>query len=314
MAEQDLGRLGVIGLGMVGSHYARHLQAAAGRVVVYDRDPARLAAATAAGATAAASPAEVARGADVMVLSLPSPEASRAVMLADDGVLAGAGAGALVIDASTIDPETCIALYAAAKARGVGYLETPISGGEPGEAGTEGAAAATVTFMVGGDEADFERARPALGVLGSHTLYLGPAGSGSIAKLISNQIAGLINLVMAEAFTLGAAAGFGYEELLDVFALTDARSFMLTEYIAPRLRRRDFEPGFTCDLMYKDHRLAAELAHRLGVPMPLNALALETYQSLRATGGGGKDLTEVINLLGRLGGADIYRPRPREGA
>ena len=309
MAERKLGRLGVIGLGHVGNHYARHLIGAGANVTAFDIDPARLEAVAAVGATAVGSPRAVAEAADTIVLSLPNPDAVETVMRAADGILAGAKAGTLVIDASTVDPVTCQTMYAAAKAQDVDYVETPISGGEPGEAGTEGAEAGTVTFMVGGEEAAFERAKPVLDVLGSHALYLGPAGAGSIVKLISNQISGLENLIIAEAFTLGAAAGFSYETLLEVFDHTDAKSFMMTEYIAPRMRRRDYEPGFSVDLMYKDHRLSAELGQRLGVPQPFNALALEYYQMLRGQGRGGKDLTEVVNLYGELAGTGIYNPR-----
>jgi 3-hydroxyisobutyrate dehydrogenase-like beta-hydroxyacid dehydrogenase len=127
--------------------------------------------------------------------------------------------------------------------------------------------------------------------------------------LISNLMAGLHNLVAAEAFVLGAAAGFSPETLFEVFDGTDAKSYWLTDYFAPRIRRRDFEPGFTVDLQYKDHRLAAELAQQLQVPALLNGLAVQLYQMLRAQGLGGKDLVEAVNQLGRMAGVDIYEPR-----
>ena len=163
--------------------------------------------------------------------------------------------------------------------------------------------------MVGGDREAHERALPVLGLLGKHFFYLGPAGMGSTVKLISNLMAGLHNLVASEAFVLGAAAGIAPETLLEVFDQTDARSFHLTDYFAPRIRRHDFEPGFAVDLQYKDHRLAGELGKRLGVPLLFNELATQVYQMLRAQGLGGKDITETVNFLGTLGGADIYRPR-----
>ncbi len=304
---QDLS-LGLIGLGSVGRHYVAHLLKANGRLLVFDLDAAWTRSAESEGATSAGSARELAAQVDVLVLSLPSPTAVQAVMLGSDGVLAGGRPGLLVADASTIDPETCKRLYAAARDHGIDYLECPISGGQPGGAGTEGARAANVTFMVGGDADAFERARPVLALLGQKLFYLGPAGSGSTVKLISNLMAGLHMLVAAEALTLGAAAGFAPETLVEVFRETDAKSYTFTDYLATRIARRDFEPGFAVDLMYKDHRLASELAQRLGVPLLLNEVALQVNQMLRAQGLGRKDHAEVLNFWGRLAGLDVFEP------
>jgi 3-hydroxyisobutyrate dehydrogenase-like beta-hydroxyacid dehydrogenase len=178
-----------------------------------------------------------------------------------------------------------------------------------GGAGTDGARAATISFMVGGDREAYQRAIPLMEILGRRHFYLGPSGTGSTVKLISNLIAGLHNLVASEAFVLGAAAGIAPDTLLEVFDGTDAKSFWLTDYFAPRIERRDFEPGFSVDLQYKDHRLASELGRRLGVPLLFNDLAVGVYQAMRAQGLGGKDLVESVNFLGRLSGADIYAVR-----
>ena len=310
MAPTTLGRVALIGAGHVGIHYARHLTAAGATLSVYDRSADAIAQAQACGALATGSCAEAATGADFVLLAVPDPMAVRSALTGEDGVLTGAPEGALIIDASTGDPETAREMHAAAKVAGLDYIEAPISGGEPGGAGTDGATAANVTFMVGGDRAAYERALPVLEILGSHALYLGPPGSGSIVKLISNHIAGLINLITAEAFTLGAAAGFGYETLLEVFAHTDASSYMLHDYIGPRLRRGDFEAGFSVDLMYKDHRLAGELAQQLKVPMLFNQLAMETYQLLRAKGSGHKDVTEMHRFLAELTATTIDARAP----
>ena len=284
MTQHELGDIGVIGVGHVGIHYARHL--------------------IGAGAQATSSCLEVARNAGTIVLAVPDPSAVKAVLHGKDGVFAGAANGSLIIDASTGDPETARANYRAAKKKGLDYIEAPISGGEPGGAGTDGASAGNVTFMVGGDEEAYQRALPVLETLGSHALHLGPSGSGSIVKLLSNHVAGLVNLVVAETFTLGAAAGFGFETLLEVFAHTDANTYMMSNYIAKRLRSRDFEPGFSVDLMYKDHRLAGELARSLNVPAFLNSQALESYQVLRARGLGDKDVTKVFPALAETVGVN----------
>ena len=306
-------RVGLIGLGAIGSIYARHLLAAKGALAVYDVDADRVAAATAAGATGCASPAALAATSDVVVLALSDPAAVAAVLEGEDGVLSGSRAGELVVDLSTIDPPSCRRFHAAARERGVGYVEAPVSGGEPGGAGTEGARAASLSFMVGGEHADFERAKPVMSLLGKRFFYLGPAGAGATVKLISNHIAGLNNLVCAEAFVLAAAAGVAPETLFEVFDGTDAKSFWMSHYLAPRVRARDFEPGFSVDLQHKDHRLAGELGRALGVPLPLNDLALELYGEMRAAGRGGRDLVDAVTFRGERAGADIYAPRHRNG-
>ena len=287
MAQWEIGQ---IGLGVVGHNFARHLLKANGQLAVYDLDSDKMRALEPDGAEPMTCPKELAARGEVVVMSLPNPAAVEGVLLGADGVLEGARSGTLIIDCSTIDPPTCERMYRAAREHGVSYLEAPISGGEPGGAGQDGVRAANISFMVGGDEAAFERAKPVLAVLGSHNFYLGPAGSGSIVKLISNLIGGINNLVVAEAFVLGSAAGFSPETLLEVFRHTDAKSYMMTEYIAPRIQRRDFEPGFTVDLMYKDHRLAAELAQRLKVPLLFNQLALGVYEIVRARRSGKQGL------------------------
>jgi 3-hydroxyisobutyrate dehydrogenase-like beta-hydroxyacid dehydrogenase len=176
----------------------------------------------------------------------------------------------------------------------VDYLDAPVSGGEPFQTGVDGARAASMTFMVGGDAVAFARAQPVMEVLGSVWLHLGPSGSGSTVKLISNLCAGIHALVAAEAFTLGAACGFPPERLLEVFAHTDAKSFFMTDYVGPRVARGDVAPGFTVDLQLKDHRLAAELGHEQHVPLPFNGLAIDAWERLRAQGRGANDVTDAV--------------------
>src|SRR5437762_2427170 len=167
---------GLIGLGHTGQLYAGHLLRGRGGLVVFDLDRARVQQAVGLGARAAGSAGDLAAQCDDVVLALPHPDAVRAALLGPDGLLAAARAGTLVIDTSTIDPDTARLAYAAARERGVSYLDAPISGGQPGEAGTEGARAASVTFMVGGDREAYGRALPLLGLLGKRFFYLGPAG------------------------------------------------------------------------------------------------------------------------------------------
>jgi 3-hydroxyisobutyrate dehydrogenase-like beta-hydroxyacid dehydrogenase len=144
------------------------------------------------------------------------------------------------------------------------------------------------------------------GRLARHGGHLGPAGTGAKVKLISNYISGLHNLVAAEAFALGRAAGLSIDTMLDAFAQTDAGSYWLFNYFAPRIRSGDMEPGFSVDLQHKDLRLCEDLARLHKVPMPLNGLALQIYQMLRGSGRGGKDLVEAANLVAELSGLPRY--------
>jgi 3-hydroxyisobutyrate dehydrogenase-like beta-hydroxyacid dehydrogenase len=295
-----------IGLGAIGSIYAEHLLRARVDLAVYDKSPERLAAAVKLGARGASSLADVTDGVDYLLVSLPDPDAARAAMLGPRGAIAALKTGAVILDLSTIDPDTAIANEAAAKARGLYYLEAPVSGGEPMSAGTDGARNKNVTFMAGGETAAFEAALPLMSILGKHPLHLGPAGTGATVKLISNYIAGLHNLVAAEAFALGRAAGISVDTMLKTFAHTDANSYWLFNYFAPRIKSGDFEPGFSVDLQYKDLRLCEDIARRHKVPMPLNGLALQIYQMLRGSGRGGRDLVEAANLLAEMSGLPRY--------
>src|SRR5689334_24142310 len=177
-----------IGLGALGSIFASHLCEAGVELSVYDLSRERVDAATKLGAISASSPAEVARGAEYLLVSLPDPAAARAALLGSDGAIAALKAGSVVLDLSTVDPDTAIANEAAAKAGGVHYVEAPISGGEPMSAGTDGARNRNVTFMAGGEKVAFEAALPLMSLLGKHPLHLGPAGTGAKVKLISNYI------------------------------------------------------------------------------------------------------------------------------
>jgi len=301
-----LADVGLIGLGNVGMHYADHLLNASDRLVIYDRDHAKMQLLESKGARAASSSKGVASRCNTIVLALPSPQVVRTEMLAPDGILAGANEESLILDMSTIDPDTAKELYEAAAEAGVNYLETPMSGGSPGGASTAGAKAATVSFMVGGDREAFERARPVLDVLGSRAFFLGPIGSGSTVKLISNLIAGLNMVAVGEGFVLGAAAGFSHETLLEVFSATDAKSYTMLHEFAPRICAKDYEGGFPVDLMHKDHRLAGDLAKKLGVPLLFNQLATELLQIARARGYGRMSHAVIVELLASLAGVELF--------
>lgn len=285
-------RVGLIGLGAIGEHYRDNLLKAFPDLLVYDRDEQKVAAGVECGATASGSAAELGATCDLIMASLPNPPAVRAALAGDDGLLTNVRPNTVIVDTSTVSPETSKEMYAVAKKRGAYYLDAPVSGGQPNEAGVEGARAGTMTFMVGGDPEGYERARPAFEALGRHSFLLGPSGSGTIVKLISNLCSGTYLHVAAEAFALGQACGFTVEQLIEVFEQTDAKCYIMTDYLVPRLLRRDIEPGFTVELQLKDHRLAAELGHERQVPLPFNGLAIQMWELLRAQGRGQNDIVD----------------------
>jgi 3-hydroxyisobutyrate dehydrogenase-like beta-hydroxyacid dehydrogenase len=290
--------IGLIGLGMLGTIFAGHLARDGRRVVAHDRDAGR----THPGVERVADVTAVARSCNVIVLSLPDPPAVDAVMAE---ILAAAGPGTVVVDTSTIDPPTARRSHAAAAAGGVGYIEAPISGGEPLEGGTDGARAASVTFMVGGEAPDLARAEPVLRLLGRHIFHLGPAGSGAEVKLISNMCSGAYALVTAEAFAAGAALGIAPERLVEVFRHTDAKSYFMTDYLLPRLVGDRYDDGFAVRLQLKDHRLFGAMADELGIATPVNDLATATYEAALADDGD-RDVTAVVERA-------ISRARPSDG-
>jgi 3-hydroxyisobutyrate dehydrogenase-like beta-hydroxyacid dehydrogenase len=296
VTPRTLGRVGQVGLGTVGRIFAGHLLAASAGLDAYDLDPAAADAVRAMGAQIVATPAAVAGSCDVVLVSLPDPPAVEAALLGPGGLVSEGRTGTVVVDASTVDPATSRRVAAAAAARGIGYLDAPISGGEPMSGGVDGARAANVTFMVGGEACDLDRARPLLTVLGSHVHHVGPAGAGTLIKLVSNLCSGLYALVAAEAFAIGQAAGFTIEQMTDVFRDTDAKSFFMTDYLVPRLLAGDIDPGFAVQLQLKDHRLAAALAEELDVPAPLNDHAISVYERMCDAGLARRDVTAAIQF------------------
>ncbi|WP_033294981.1 NAD(P)-dependent oxidoreductase [Amycolatopsis jejuensis] len=299
--------VGLLGAGSIGEHYLANLVKHYGDVAVFDTDAGRVEAASVAGGRVVESAKILAAECDVVLVSLPNPPAVRAAFKGGDGLLAGLRPGALVVDTSTVSPEVNREMSALVQGLGGGYLDAPVSGGQPAEAGVEGAKAATMTFMVGGGRSDFDRAQELFDVLGSHAMLLGPSGSGTVVKLISNLCSGIHLLIAAEAFALGAACGFSTEELSKVFRQTDAKSYIMTDYLIPRILAHNTVPGFTVDLQVKDHRLAQELAHDVKVPLPFNALAIQTWERLRAQNRGQHDIADSSFFIAEQAGQSLHK-------
>ena len=286
-------RVGIIGLGIMGAPMARNLLRAGHPLTVYTRTRARAAGLLAAGAAWADSPAALAAAVDAVVTMLPDTPAVEAVMAGPDGVLAGARAGLLAIDMSTIDPAAARALAERAAAAGVALLDAPVSGGE------QGAIAGTLSIMVGGAAAAFDRAGPLFAALGKRVTYMGGPGQGQMTKLV-NQVVGAGTLAaVAEGVLLAAGAGLDPAAVVEAVGGGAAASWMLAEQ-APRMQRRDFAPGFMVRLQQKDLRLALASAERLGVPLPLTAVVQLLFTAVEARGGGELGTQAILTALEAL--------------
>jgi 3-hydroxyisobutyrate dehydrogenase-like beta-hydroxyacid dehydrogenase len=301
-----MGRVAVLGVGTLGSIFSGRLLAAGVELTLFDVDDRQIASLVDRGARLASGVADLVRDADIVLVSLPNPAATREAVLGPSGVIAACRPGTLIVDTSTIDPTTAREVARQAAANGVDYVEAPLSGGDEEGSGVDAARAGAATFICGGTAEAVERARPLLNILGRHILHVGPAGTGATAKLVSNHIAGLHNLVAAEALAVGRAAGLDLDTILTVLRHTDAQSYWLFNYLAPRLARHDFDDGFSIDLQHKDHRLFGELAAEHDAPTPLNDLALQLYEAMRVQGLGRKDLTEAANVASELAGLSRF--------
>ena len=238
-------------------------------------------------------PAALAAAVDAVVTMLPDTPDVEAVVAGPDGVLAGARPGLLAIDMSTIDPAAARALAERASQTGVALLDAPVSGGE------QGAIAGTLSIMVGGAAAAFDRAGPLFAALGKRVTYMGGPGQGQMTKLV-NQVVGAGTLAaVAEGVLLAAGAGLDPAAVVEAVGGGAAASWMLAEQ-APRMQRRDFAPGFMVRLQQKDLRLALASAERLGVPLPLTAVVQLLFTAVEARGGGELGTQAILTALEAL--------------
>ncbi|WP_251863703.1 3-hydroxyisobutyrate dehydrogenase [Achromobacter sp. Marseille-Q4962] len=285
-----------IGLGNMGAPMALNLVKAGHDLKVYDLVPAAVKTLTDAGARAAASADDAVQGVDVVISMLPASKHVEGLYL-DQGLLGKIPSSALVIECSTIAPDAARRVAAAAEARGLAMVDAPVSGG------TAGAAAGTLTFIVGGPEAALERARPVLEKMGKNIFHAGPAGAGQVAKICNNMLLGILMAGTSEALALGVANGLDPKVLSDIIAKSSGRNWA-TELYNPWPGVMEHVPaskgyagGFGVDLMLKDLGLAAEAALSTRSSIPLGELARNLY-SLHSAGGSGRlDFSSIVNLF-----------------
>jgi 2-hydroxy-3-oxopropionate reductase len=288
--------IGFIGLGIMGRPMARNLLKAGYSLVVHSRSRGPVDEIVKAGATAAASPKDVAAQCDVLITMLPNSPEVEQVALGPGGIIEGARRGLILADMSTISPIVSQKVGKALEAKGVSMLDAPVSGGE------KGAIDGALSIMVGGDKAVFDSVLPIFQAMGKTITLLGPLGFGGFTKL-ANQIIVAVNLTaLAEALTLGKKAGLDRELLLTALAGGLAGSKCLDQK-KPNYVSNTYNPGFKIDLHYKDLGLIMESARALGVPLPATAVVQELFNALRVKGRGGLDHSGVITLLEDLAGA-----------
>lgn len=294
----NIRRVGFIGLGMMGGSMVRNLLKAGYVPNVFDIDQGKMNSFKTLGASTVTSLKGVAEKSDVVFSSLPDPATVRKVYLGPDGAIEGSSSGTILIDMSTVDPETSRSMYKVAAQRNVKYLDAPVSGG-PREA-----EAGQLIVIVGGDKDAFDKCKDILGVLGSTVHYAGSSGAGNVVKLINNIMAMGNILVAAEAFVLGVKAGVDGQRLFDIIRTCGGRSHHFEKRF-PNVLARNFEPRFTIDLAKKDLGLAVEMARNMAVPVPATNLIHQLYSVSSSLGEGQKDFASIIKLFESWAGIQV---------
>ncbi|CAA7625320.1 putative 3-hydroxyisobutyrate dehydrogenase [Magnetospirillum sp. LM-5] len=292
-----MAKIGFIGLGNMGAPMARNLLKAGHAVQVYDMSPTAQRAVEADGATGCALHTDVARDAEVIISMLPAGDHVRSVMTGEDGLFAKAPRGCLFIDCSTIDVSTARDMESQAAEAGHLMVDAPVSGG------VGGATAGTLTFMVGGSDQAFARAQPILEVMGKTIVHAGGPGNGQAAKICNNMLLGISMIGTCEAFALAEELGLDAQRLFDIASKSSGQCWSMTSYcpvpgpVPTSPANRDYQAGFTAQMMLKDLKLAVEAAARVGAPVPLGSAAAQLYSVFVGLGSAGVDFSGIIRML-----------------
>ena len=292
-------KIGFIGTGNMGNPMAANLIRAGHQLTVHDLRREAATNLLEMGADWADSPKEAVPGNDAVLTSLPVPRDVEAVVLGEGGILEGADSGSIIFDLSTNSPTVVRRLHEVCAEQGVTLLDSPVSGG------TYGAAAGTLAVMVGGDRATFDRFEPTLGAIGSHVVYCGDIGAGSVCKICNNLMSMGIGVLLSEALTLGVKAGVDLGTLADVIAHSSGSSRRLTEKFSRFLFQGNFEPGFATALAAKDVRLATDLGREYGVPMDLSNLVDQRHVEAMFRGFGPEDSDAVARIQEEKAGVQL---------
>jgi len=291
-------KIAFLGTGIMGAPMAVNLLRAGYSVACFNRTKAKIQPVVDAGGTAYDTPAEAAAGADVIITMVTDGPDVEAVLFGENGALAAATAGTLVLDMSTISPALTRTMAERGQAMGMRMLDAPVTGGEPG------AINATLSIMVGGDEANFEAARPVLEAVGKTLTYCGGHGAGQSVKLC-NQICGGLNLLgVCEALVFGQKMGIDPEVIAKVIGAGAGSSWAM-QNLAPKINKGDFGPGFMIDTQQKDMRLVAEAAEEVDMSLPGAALAQQLWRAAQAHGQGSEGIQGMAKVVARLANFEL---------
>lgn len=282
----------------MGSGMAGNLLDKGHDVVVWNRTPSRMAPLVDAGASAGASPADVAQRCPVVMICVSDTPDVDSVLTSEGGLLEGIRPGSLVIDHSTISPAGTMWFSDEVAARGGAWVDAPVSGG------SEGAQRGTLSIMVGGADADVARARPYMEAFGTTITHVGPVGSGQRVKIVNQILVVVTQLAVSEALLFAQASGLDLQATLEAVGGGAAGSWMLANR-GPQMIERDWRPGFTIDLQQKDLRLALQAADATGTPIPGTALVFQLYRALQNEGLGGEGNHALVKALERMSGIEI---------
>ena len=287
--------VGFIGLGNMGRPMALNLVKAHVSLVVHDIDPAKVEALRAKGAAVADSPAAVARAATRTICMVETTAQAEAVIAGEQGILRGAAPGHIVVCMSTIDPMVARRLADTLAARNVAMLDAPVSGG------TERAGTGELSIIAGGKPETFEACRDLFLAMGSKIFHVGDLGQGLAMKLVNNMLVQVNTVAVAEALVMGIKAGLDPRTIYEVVRVSTGTSHAF-ESRMPRMLARDFSPGGTVDISFKDQELETAFAKQLGVPVLLANVTQQVYQMARAAGLGKEDGSAVLKVLEQLAG------------
>ena len=290
-----MAKIAFIGLGHMGGGMAPNLAKAGHEVRAFDLVPKAVEEAVGKGCTAASSAAEACKGADVVITMLPAAKHVREVYEVE--ISPNANPGTLLIDCSTIDVQSAREVGEALRRQGFNFVDAPVSGGIAAAAG------GSLTFMVGGSDDDFEKARPILDPMAKAVIHAGELGAGQAAKICNNMILGATMVATCEAFAMAQKLGLDPQVFFDISSKASGQSWSMTSYcpvpgVGPDTPAdHDYEGGFAAALMLKDLKLAAEAAQQVGAYTPMGAEAEELYQRFVDRGGGGKDFSGIIKMI-----------------
>jgi 3-hydroxyisobutyrate dehydrogenase len=290
-------QIAFIGMGTMGLPMALNLMRAGHQVTVHNRTREREAAAEKAGARRAASPAEAARGAEITITCVSDTPDVETIVLGEEGVIQGAGAGALLIDMSTISPSATKEIAAALAAKGIRMLDAPVSGG------SEGAQQGTLSIMVGGDAADVSAATPVLAAMGKTISHVGPIGAGQLTKAINQIVVAGTYWSVAEGIALGLKAGLDMESVVNAVGGGAAGSWAMDNR-SNNMIKNEYPLGFKVELHRKDLNIALGVARELGVTLPVAAFVEQVETGLVARGHAQEDISAIARTVREQSGID----------